>query len=134
MEDAKIGAEVMNITLTKRSRGIDGQIPMCGVPFHAAENYISKLIGAGYKVAIAEQVTDPRDAKGLVEREVIRVMTPGTVLQEKLLNSKENNFILIINAHKGRLGIAFADVGTGIFQLHEIAFTSFAPKVAGTNS
>lgn len=124
-EDAKIGSEVMNITLTKRSRGIDGRIPMCGVPFHAAENYIAKLVKAGYKVAIAEQVTDPTESKGLVEREVIRIVTPGTVLNEKLLEKKENNFLLCVNQKKDKLGFAFADLGTGMFQIHEIPFTSF---------
>jgi len=87
-DDAKVGSELMNITLTKRSRGADGKIPMCGVPYHAAENYINKLVKAGYKVAIAEQTTDSNDSKGLVEREVIRIVTPGTVLNEKLLEKK----------------------------------------------
>lgn len=128
-EDAKIGAEVMNITLTNRSRGADGKIPMCGVPFHAAENYINKLVKAGLKVAIAEQTTEASDSKGLVEREVIRVVTPGTVLNEKLLEEKENNYILCINQKQKKLGFSFADLGTGSFYLHEIPFTSFEKEL-----
>src|SRR3989339_305384 len=129
-DDAKVGSELMNITLTKRSRGADGKIPMCGVPYHAAENYINKLVKAGYKVAIAEQTTDSNDSKGLVEREVIRIVTPGTVLNEKLLEKKENNFLLCVNQNKISLGFAFADLGTGIFQIHEMSFTSFEKDLA----
>ena len=85
LDDAKTGAEILGITLTRRSRGKDGYIPMAGVPFHAADSYISKLVSAGYKVAICEQLSDPNEP-GIVERGVVRIVTPGTVIDDKTLD------------------------------------------------
>jgi DNA mismatch repair protein MutS len=124
LEDAKIGAEVLDITLTSRSRGKDGRIPMAGVPYHAADNYLSKLIKAGYKVAICEQMTQP-DGKNLVEREVIRIITPGTVLDEKTLEKKENNFLMALEPSKNVLGVALADLSTGEFHASQIQLSQF---------
>jgi len=122
-EDAKIGSTVLNITLTKRPRGRDGDIPMAGVPFHAADIYISKLVKAGYKVAICEQISEP-SAKGIVEREVIRIVTPGTIMDEKTLSKKEHNYVMSISCDKKSIGIAVADISTGDFQTTEIRYVS----------
>ncbi len=115
MEDAHIGAKVLDLTLTGRPRGKDGRIPMAGVPFHAVDSYLAKLVKAGYKVAICEQVSEP-DKNGIVDREVIRIVTPGTVLDEKTLNSKENNYIISVWLDTRFLAIACADISTGQFQ------------------
>ncbi len=114
LDDAKIGAKVLDITLTKRPRGKDGDIPMAGVPFHAADAYIAKLVNAGHKVAICEQVSDPSE-KGIVEREVVRVVTPGTILDEKNLTQKEHNFTVGIHVTTDSIGLAATDVSTGAF-------------------
>src|SRR5205823_2814116 len=97
MEDADIGAKVLNITLTSRAKGKDGRIPMAGVPYHAVDAYLSKLVKAGYKVAICEQISLP-NKYGIIDREVIRIVTPGTVLDEKHLSKKENNYIISLAA------------------------------------
>ena len=118
LDDAKIGANILNITLTSRDRGKDGRIPMAGIPFHAVDAYLPKLVRAGYKVAIAEQLSDPKEP-GLVEREVIRVVTPGTILNEGSLEKKENNYIIGMHVEGNLLGLAVADVSTGFFQANE---------------
>ena len=112
LDDAKVGSEVLDITLTARSRGKDGAIPMCGVPFHAVDSYLSKLVSAGYKVALCDQVSLP-DGKGLVKREVIRVITPGTNLNDKGLEKKKNNYIIAIDYLTSILSIVICDLGTG---------------------
>ncbi|NTU46477.1 DNA mismatch repair protein MutS [Candidatus Roizmanbacteria bacterium] len=118
MEDAFIGAKVLDITLTGRPKGRDGRIPMAGVPYHAVDSYLAKLVKAGYKVAICEQMTEP-DKSGIVEREVIRVVTPGTVLDEKALIKKENNFLVSIIIQSSTVAIAACDISTGQFELGE---------------
>ncbi|MEI7542348.1 MAG: DNA mismatch repair protein MutS [bacterium] len=123
-DDAKLASKVMQIALTSRSSG-DGRqvkIPMCGIPFHAANSYIYKLITAGYKVAICEQVEDPKDAKGLVKREVVKVITPGTVLEESALDRKTNNYIMSVCIDKQIAGMAFLDITTGEFFCQEIEY------------
>src|SRR5260370_12516391 len=92
LEDAHIGSQVLNITLTHKRGGKDGKIPMAGVPYHAVDAYLSKLVKAGYKVAICEQISLP-NKYGIIDREVIRIVTPGTILDEKALEKKENNYI-----------------------------------------
>lgn len=125
LEDAKIGAEIMGITLTRRNKGKDGDIPMAGVPYHAADAYLAKLVKAGHKVAICEQVGST-DGSGIVDREVVRVVTPGTVLDEKSLESKENNFLVSITTDgKKKLGYAFADLSTGDFQANQLDTSDF---------
>jgi DNA mismatch repair protein MutS len=114
MDDAKVGSEVLDITLTARDRGKDGKIPMCGIPYHAADAYISKLVREGYKVAVCEQLTQPNGA-GLVERDVVRIITPGTILDESSLERKENNYIMGVHLEGSSLGLAFADLSTGAF-------------------
>lgn len=114
-EDAEIASRELEITLTGRDCGLDERAPMCGVPFHSVNPYISKLIDKGYKVAICEQVEDPALAKGIVKREVIRVVTPGTVTELSMLDEKKNNFLLSIYKNKDFYGLAAVDVTTGEF-------------------
>jgi DNA mismatch repair protein MutS len=110
-EDAELAARELEITLTGRSAGTAERVPMCGVPYHAADNYIARLINKGYRVAICEQVEDPRAAKGIVRREVIRVITPGTVLTDNMLD-KGNNFLVLLHEEDDSLFLAGADVST----------------------
>lgn len=123
LEDAELGAKVLGITLTSRARGKDGRIPMAGVPYHAAESYIHKLIKAGHKVAICEQVSQP-NGRTLVDRQVVRIVTPGTVLQENSLDSKRNNFVMSLVVIKQQLGIALADVSTGEFRAGSVSISA----------
>lgn len=118
MDDAHIGARVLNITLTGKANGNGGRIPMAGVPYHAVDTYLAKLVKAGYKVAICEQLSPP-NKKGLVERDVVRIVTPGTMLDEKALEKKENNYIISLQIKKQCIGITIADISTGYFALTE---------------
>src|SRR5690606_37002511 len=111
--DAILASRELEITLTGREGGGTERIPMCGVPYHAADNYIARLIEKGYKVAICEQVEDPAQAKGVVKREVVRTITPGTVMEEKTLSGKGNNFIGAVVSEHGVFGIACSDLSTG---------------------
>lgn len=111
-DDALKAAKELEITLTQRDGG-DEKIPMCGVPFHSAENYIKTLIDKGYKVAICEQVEDPQTAKGVVKREVVQIVTPGTVMEGNMLDESENNYITSIDQHTDGYVIAYADLTTG---------------------
>ncbi len=122
LEDAYIGAKVLDIVLTSRAKGKDGRVPMAGVPYHAVDSYIAKLVTAGYKVAICEQVSEP-DKYGIVDREVIRVVTPGTILDEQSLDKKEHNYIVSLMIKKTLIGLAVADISTGLFQVLEFDFT-----------
>ncbi len=118
-DDAKLASQELELTLTGKDCGLSERAPMCGVPFHAADAYISRLINKGYKVAICEQVTDPADAKGLVERAVIRVVTPGTVIETGMLDERQPSYILSLCIRKDRVGVAFSDVSTGEFYVYE---------------
>lgn len=115
MEDAKKASSILEITLTGRDAGLDEKIPMCGIPYHAANTYIRKLLDKGLKVAICEQVEDPKLTKGIVKREVTRIITPGTIMEELSLNEKNNNFIGSIVMEDEYYGIAYADITTGEF-------------------
>ncbi|MBO8162564.1 MAG: DNA mismatch repair protein MutS [Brevibacillus sp.] len=112
-EDAVKASRELEITLTGRDGGTAERIPMCGVPHHSADNYIAELVKKGYKVAICEQVEDPKTAKGVVRREVTRVITPGTMMEDKFLAAKENNYLVSIAAAADRHGIAACDISTG---------------------
>lgn len=112
-EDAIVASRELEITLTKRSGGTDNGIPMCGVPHHVSDNYISKLVEKGYKVAICEQVEDPKYAKGIVKREVIKVITPGTITDQGSLDEKSNNFLASIYMDDFGWGISYVDNSTG---------------------
>lgn len=115
-EDAELASRELDLTLTGRGKE-DNRMPMCGIPYHAAEAYISRLIEKGHKVAICEQVEDPALAKGLVRRDVIRIVTPGTVLESSMLSDKTNNYLMAINQEKNKYGMAFIDASTGEFKL-----------------
>lgn len=115
MEDAKKASNILEITLTGRDAGLEEKIPMCGIPYHAANTYIRKLLDKGLKVAICEQVEDPKLTKGIVKREVTRIITPGTIMEELSLNEKNNNFIGSIVMEDEYYGIAYADITTGEF-------------------
>lgn len=119
-EDAEKASRVLEITLTARDGGSSGKVPMCGIPFHAADTYIARLIEKGYKVAVCEQVEDPKTVKGIVRREVIRVITPGTVLDTNFLDEKKNNYLIAIFRDDLGYGLAVADVSTGFFGVTEI--------------
>jgi len=113
--DAEIASKELEITLTGKDCGLEERAPMCGVPFHSADSYICKLINKGYKVAICEQVEDPATAKGIVKRDVIRIVTPGTVTDSAMLDEKKNNYLMSLYKHKAFFGIAFVDITTGDF-------------------
>ncbi|HJB80277.1 DNA mismatch repair protein MutS [uncultured Flavonifractor sp.] len=121
-EDAKLASKELDLTLTTRDRGKpeDQRTPMCGVPYHSADAYIARLIAKGYKVAICEQMEDPATAKGLVDRDIIRIVTPGTVIASSMLEEGRNNFICAIYADSDGAGLCFCDISTG-----EISVTSF---------
>ncbi|RBW69925.1 DNA mismatch repair protein MutS [Bacillus taeanensis] len=113
-EDAKRASQELEITLTSRDGGGQERIPMCGVPYHSAENYIQQLLAKGYKIAICEQTEDPKQAKGVVKREVVQLITPGTVMNGSLIEEKENNYIASISDFKdGSFGFALCDLTTG---------------------
>ncbi len=113
MEDAEEASRLLEITLTGREAGPAGRVPMCGVPYHAAESYLAKLIVQGKKVAICEQVEDPSQAKGLVKRDVVRVVTPGSVLENALLDSERNNYLASLCRRADTYGLAAIDLSTG---------------------
>ena len=119
-DDAITASRELEITLTGRACGLEERAPMCGVPFHSADMYIAKLISKGYKVAICEQLEDPKTAKGIVKRDVIRVVTPGTVIESNLLDEKKNNFIMSIIKKGLFFGLAVCDVSTGDFYATQI--------------
>ena len=112
-EDAILASKELEITLTGREGGIDEKIPMCGVPHHAAEGYIQRLIEKGYKVAICEQLEDPTTTKGMVKRDIVRVVTPGTVMDGKILSEKSNNYLVCVTENDGMMALAACDLTTG---------------------
>lgn len=122
MEDAVIASKVLEIALTSRDKQAENPIPMCGVPYHAAENYLSRLIDAGYKVAVCDQVEDPRKAKGLVRREVTRVITPGLVLDSRNLEADRPNYLAaVVSRADGRFhGLSYLDISTADFRAVEV--------------
>ncbi len=119
-EDAHTASRELELTLTGKDCGLEERAPMCGVPFHSASVYITRLIEKGYKVAICEQMSDPALSKGLVEREVVRIVTPGTIVDSSLLEERENHFLLCVYLNGVTAGLAFADVSTGEFFVHQL--------------
>ena len=112
-EDAKIASKELELTLTGRSCGEDERAPMCGVPFHSADTYIGRLVAKGYKVVVCEQMEDPSQAKGIVKRDIVRVVTPGTIIDNTQLDESQNNYLCSICFDEGGVGLAFVDVSTG---------------------
>ena len=119
-EDAKTASRELEITLTGKECGLEERAPMCGVPYHAVDNYLNRLVQKGYKVAIAEQMEDPKTAKGLVKREVIRVVTPGTITSSQALEESKNNYLMGIVYMDGVFGISSADISTGDYLVTEV--------------
>jgi len=119
-EDAIIGSKALEITLTSREKGKKERIPLCGVPWHALDSYLPTLVSKGYKVAICEQMEDPKFAKGLVDRDVVRIVTPGTVLESTVLDSKTNNYLMAISQGDGAFGLSFVDISTGEFVVTQV--------------
>lgn len=127
-EDAKTASRVLGITLTSRAKG-DKAVPMAGVPHHAASAYINKLIKAGYKVAICEQIEDPKEAKGVVERDIVRVLTPGTLTDENLLEERVNNYLVGISPRRDTVGLAWVELSTGRFEVEETSRTGLVDEL-----
>ena len=128
-EDAILASKELEIALTGKDCGLKERAPMCGVPYHAVDSYIAKLIENGHKVAICEQTQDPSEAKGLVERQVIRVVTPGTVLESSMLEEKTNNFLLSLKKDGNAYGLSGVDVSTGEFFISEITSGNVEDKL-----
>ena len=127
-EDAKIASRELELVLTGRDCGQEERAPMCGVPFHSADSYIAKLVGRGYKVAICEQVEDPATAKGIVKRDVVRIVTPGTVIESNMLDESKNNYLASIFASGQQCALAFIDISTG-----EVHLDSFSADDSSAN-
>jgi len=119
-DDAKLASEILGITLTSRDKSKEDAVPLCGVPYHAASSYIQKLVDQGYKVAICEQMEEAGKGRGIVHREVIRVITPGMVLEDELLQPKDNNFLMALAMAPEKFGLSFLDASTGDFLATEV--------------
>ena len=128
-EDARVAARDLEITLTSRSMGKDVRVPMAGVPAHAMENYLARLVRKGHKVAICEQLTDPAASKGLVDRGVVRVVTPGTVLESSLLDQNTNNYLASVVIEGESAGLAYVDVTTGEFAAAQLDRSQLPPEL-----
>src|SRR6266550_4589583 len=121
-EDALVAARALDITLTSRAKDANGGgIPMCGVPFHAVDAYIARLVRKGFRVAICDQIEDPRKAKGIVKRAVVRVVSPGTLTDANHLDAREPAFLMALSARGATLGVALLDLSTGEFTAAEYA-------------
>ncbi len=128
-EDAKVVSKELNIVLTSREMGKGNRVPLAGIPYHALDNYLARLVNRGYKVAICEQITQPGETKGLVEREVIRVVTPGTVVEPSLLDSKANNYLISLVLGDEEAGIAYVDITTSEFATTQIPLPRTLPEL-----
>ena len=122
-DDAKLASRELELTLTGKNCGMEERAPMCGVPFHSAEAYIARLVEKGYKVAICEQTEDPASSKGIVSREVIQIVTPGTVISSAMLKENENNYIASVYVREVSIGLSYCDISTGEIRLTEIRGT-----------
>ena len=111
--DAILVSKLLELTLTGRDCGMEDKAPMCGVPYHSSETYIKKLVDLGYKVAVCEQLTDPSDSKGIVIRDVVRIVTPGTVIESSMLSEDSNNYICGAFYNGNECALCFADISTG---------------------
>jgi DNA mismatch repair protein MutS len=123
-DDAKKAAKELDIVLTSRGAGKEQKVPMCGVPYHAVENYLNRLLEKGYKVAICEQLEEAKPGKGIVKRDVVRVVTPGTILNAAYLDQANNNYILSLCHKQDHIGCAWSDISTGEFQVTQFSVTT----------
>ena len=132
-EDARLAAKELDLTLTTRDRSkpAEEQTPMCGVPYHSVDAYIARLVQKGYKVAICEQMEDPSQAKGIVERDITRIITPGTVTESCMLDESKNNYMGCLYADGGKVGLAFCDISTGAFYATVCADSASATSELG---
>jgi len=128
-KDAEVTSRELGITLTSREMGKGNRIPLAGIPYHALDSYLGKLIGRGYKVAICEQLTDPAASKGLVERDVVRVVTPGTVVEPNLLDQRANNYLAALVTGEGEAGLAYVDITTGEFVTSQLLLSQLGPEM-----
>ncbi|ARN56650.1 DNA mismatch repair protein MutS [Sedimentisphaera salicampi] len=128
-EDAKICSRVLGIALTSRGKDSSSPIPLAGIPYHAVDNYLKKIIEAGYKVAVCEQVEDPKEAKGVVKRDVVRVVTPGTITDDILLEAKEDNFLCAVHLGRKSAAIAYLDISTGKFCVQRLPEAELADEI-----
>ena len=119
-EDAVKASKELGLTLTSRNKEKNADVPLAGIPFHSADSYITKLVSKGYKVAICEQTEDPKTAKGIVKREVVKIITPGTVVDVEALDAKSNNYLMSILKVENKLGVAYIDITTGEFKVTEV--------------
>ncbi len=132
-EDAKTASKVLGITLTKRANGAAGEVPLAGFPHHAIDSYLPKLVRAGFRVAVCEQMENPKFAKGIVKRDVVEIVTPGVAISDKLLDHKKNNYLLSIYIENEIAGLAFADISTGEFQTYEVKFNELSQQFGAIN-
>lgn len=132
-DDAKIASKVLGITLTKRANGAAEDVPLAGFPHHAIDSYLPKLVRAGYRVAVCEQLEDPKLAKGIVKRDVIEVVTPGVSFNDKLLDHKKNNYLLSIYIEDEIAGLAFSDISTGEFQTFQVPRGELNQQIGSIN-
>ena len=132
-DDADIAARELELTLTGKDCGLEERAPMCGIPYHSCESYIARLLAKGYKVAICEQTEDPALAKGLVRREIVRVITPGTVIEGSMLDEAKNNFLASIYVSGNKAGICFADVSTGEAYVTLVESDDIATRINNEN-
>ena len=135
-DDALTASRELDLTLTGKQCGLEERAPMCGVPFHSYESYVARLIAKGYKVAICEQMEDPAKAKGLVKRDIIRVVTPGTVIESSMLQDDKTNYIASVFIKGDQASLCFADVSTGTAHITELkrkrSFLPSSPSCAAT--
>ena len=135
-EDAKITSKVLGITLTKRGDGSAAQVPLAGFPHHALDTYLPKLLRAGYRVAVCEQLEDPKFAKGIVKRDVIEVVSPGVAFSDKVLEQKQNNYLAAIAlpsplaTSEDVIGLSFVDVSTAEFAVSELPLKLLREQIA----
>ncbi|HUT66985.1 MAG TPA: DNA mismatch repair protein MutS, partial [Dehalococcoidales bacterium] len=119
-EDAKVMSRELEIVLTSREMGKGNKVPLAGIPYHALDSYLARLINRGYKVAICEQLTKPGETKGMLERDVVRLVTPGTVVEPGLLDSKSNNYLVGVAVGEGEVGLSFVDITTSEFAVTQL--------------
>ncbi|NLZ25839.1 MAG: DNA mismatch repair protein MutS, partial [Clostridiales bacterium] len=128
-DDAIKASKILDLTLTGRDCGLNERAPMCGVPYHSVDGYIRKLIEKGERVAICEQLTDPKESKGLVERDVVRVVTAGTLMEETILDEKTSNYLASVCLIQNGFGLSWADISTGEFNCFEYQSEDYLQKL-----
>jgi DNA mismatch repair protein MutS len=133
-DDARTCARVLGLTLTSRNKGSDSPVPLAGVPYHAVDGYLKKMLQAGYRVAVCEQVEDPKTAKGVVKRDVVRIVTPGTLTDDMLLEDKKDNFLCAIHLDaKGHAAVSWVDISTGHFFVQRIGEKDLTDELRRTS-